>query len=657
MVVLSERIPLALGLALTSLAACSAECYAQSCDAGKNGTCRAQGAECSPIDPPFSGNQGICKTIGPKHELQCLCVPAPPPSTSSNNATVGNTLSAPIYVNLYWDATWDSDNPDMPKDALDDFTAALLRGSYFNGLAEYGVGSPSYAGGFLPHPSCERKAPNHAKFYASFDPTIIGFLQCELDNDHNVPQGSQVVYNIILPSGSLEDDGAVARLFGLDKFCLGGPKAWHFHQTPFSTEVQAAIILTGGVFTDLAVLVVLALVPGGPVYTISSADSRCGNFINNLAHEMVEAATDPFPPLSVILNGGTGEAVDICDDANAPASMPFVPPTSILSTKTGFPASRKFTTSSTISVPAFWSNANQTCVGLTGDTPAGRVTGGGTLPGRTALPIPNLPPLVTTSGNGATISFTISGQGFGALPSAITLPTSANLPYLAIQNNTQGWQAGNSLNGDSVNLNITSWSDTTITANGLIFSSGNNLVMKPNDNLTVWVCNPASGKCGATNFALQEPGTPELNLLVINSVPLHFNVLIDGKTVAAHTGGGVIGWQSLVPGGHLITEVPTDPGLFTPHFFGGCEAGKITLQTGDNQFCTVLNGFNPGCASGQHCCGSVGRFGCTPECVSNSVACNPLCPPNTNLNKCCEGPLATGECSVPCIKSPPQSCH
>src|SRR5262249_3683086 len=152
-----------------------------------------------------------------------------------------------------------------------------------------------------------------------------------------------------------------------------------------------------------------ALLPGGPVYTISSADSRCGNFINNLVHEMVEAATDPFPPLAVILNGGNGEIVDICDDENAPASMPFVPPTSVLPTRTGFPTSRRFTTSATISVPAYWSNEQQACLALTGETPTGRLPGGGTVPRQVSFPIRNLPLHVTTTGNGATISFTISG--------------------------------------------------------------------------------------------------------------------------------------------------------------------------------------------------------------------------------------------------------
>src|SRR5438477_734308 len=114
MLALPERIMLAFGVALMALASLSAEGYAQSCDAREDGTCLAPAAECNPIDLPFSGNQGICKTIGPKHDRQCLCVPAPPPSGPFANAIVGNALSAPVYVNLYWDATWDADNPTMP---------------------------------------------------------------------------------------------------------------------------------------------------------------------------------------------------------------------------------------------------------------------------------------------------------------------------------------------------------------------------------------------------------------------------------------------------------------------------------------------------------------------------------------------------------------
>ena len=59
----------------------------------------------------------------------------------------------------------------------------------------------------------------------------MGFLDCEL-RQGGIPQHSQVVYNIILPSGSIESD-----FFGADKFCVSSPAtAWHFHQTPYSPE-------------------------------------------------------------------------------------------------------------------------------------------------------------------------------------------------------------------------------------------------------------------------------------------------------------------------------------------------------------------------------------------------------------------------------------
>lgn len=551
-----------------------------------------------------------------------------------------------MFVNLYWDATWDTDNPSMTKQQLDTFTTALLSSSYFGHLSEYGVGAPSYAGGFLPAPLCPPKAPSSVGFYDPFNTSIIGFLQCELDHG-SVPQGSQVVYNVLLPggmpTGSIESD-----FFGADKFCAGGPAvAWHFHQTPYSAQAVLGIgagllgAATGGVQGALlALLGALGALQGGPLYTIVSADSRCGSFSHNLLHEMVEAASDPFPPPSVILNGGGGEVVDICDMMKGVLpSHPFVPPV-VPITNVSFPTSSGFTNAITIVVPQYWSNYGQTC--LTGFT-------------NTQTPV--LPKAnITMTGNGAAATFTLTGSGFGTLPPPLNVPTSAALPYIAVQDTTQGWQIGNSLNTDLVTLNTASWSNA-IVINGFNFTSGN-LIMKSNDNLTFWVCNPASGNCTSTDKSLTESGVPQLKVFIFNTgtVNLSYNVFVDGNKVAGPIAGGDTGWLALTPGIHTVTETQTSAGFITERFTGACDAtGKVTLNLGDNNTCSIINIASGACPTGQHCCSTpTTSAGCIPGCVPNATACQPLC--STGFNKCCGSALPNGRCDAACVKSPPQVC-
>jgi hypothetical protein len=613
---------------------------------GRKASCQHTGAGCDSGTGPGTGR---CTFQSDDGRCECVGKAIPPPPTITG--VVGNTLSSPVFVNLYWDATWDADNPTMTKQELDGFTVALLNSSYFGHLAEYGVGSPSFAGGFLPAPLCTQKAPPSVGFYDPVNASIIGFLQCELDHG-NVPQGSQVVYNVILPSGSLESD-----FFGLDKFCAGGPaSAWHFHQTPYSPQavigIGAALLgaATGGVQGALiALLGALGALQGGPLYTIESADSRCvPPFMHNLLHEMVEATSDPFPPPSVLLSGGGGEIVDICDLKGVLPSRPFVPPVPVLA-NLGFPASSSFTDALTgpIIVPQYWSNAGQQCfTGFTNNkTPSG-------------APGPVSPLKITTSGNGAASSFTITGIGFGTLPPPQTAPTSAALPYIAIQDTTQRWQIGNSLNSDTVTLNTASWSDTSIAINGFAFNSGN-LIMKPQDNLTVWVCNPASGDCGSGSIPLTESGAPQLKVIIANAsgVTLSYDISIDGTQVAGPlTDGGTTGWLPLASGNHTVTEKQTTPGLITSRFTGACNAtGQVTLNPGDNTICTIVNIASAGCPNGQHCCSTpTTSSGCPSGCVPNTTVCQPLCPAGTN--KCCGSALPNGKCSDACIKSPPASC-
>jgi hypothetical protein len=352
-------------------------------------------------------------------------------------------------------------------------------------------------------------------------------------------------------------------------------------------------------------------------------------------HEMVEATTDPFPPLSVVLGGGGGEIADLADDAHCTSMSPFVPPFFVpaLPARTAFPSFDQFT--GKISVSQYWSNAKHACT-----------TGSNT----TVPAVRN----VSTSGNGATLSIDISGSGFGTLPIGGT-----TLPYIAIQDRTQGWQAGNSLNHDAVGLNIASWTDGAITVNGFQFPFGN-LVMLPHDQLDVWVCNPSSGNCDGTTITLSESGEPELNVTVYNlpQVEMAFTVKIDGTQEGPVLGdGGSTGWHAEPAGTHVITEVPTTPGRFTATFTHGCNSlGSPTLKTGDNLLCTIVNVPNDGCSASQHCCGPVNsKVGCSTGCVSLSVACESLCPAGTN--KCCGRPGPNGRCDGACVNSPTQTCQ
>jgi hypothetical protein len=117
---------------------------------------------------------------------------------------------------------------------------------------------------------------------------------------------------------------------------------------------------------------------------------------------------------------------------------------------------------------------------------------------------PIIQPAPVLNGYGITMMLTITGTGFGSLPSSLGIPTNRLIPYLAVQDTSQRWGAGNSLDGASVGLNLTEWSGR-IAVNGFDKTSGN-LMMQPGDTLVIWVCNPASGKCDSKPVATP-PGT------------------------------------------------------------------------------------------------------------------------------------------------------
>ena len=434
---------------------------------------------------------------------------------------ISGAIASPFYVNLYWDATWDADNGGMglKQQSVDAAMQAVTGSTYFAGLSEYGVGSGGFGGSFLPNASCVQKPGATVGFYDPANPSLLGFLNCELQNENAIPQGDSVVYNIIMPQGTTESDSLGNFLGFSSPECSSGPGSsavsWHFHGSPYSIASDIGGVLGGVVGGVLGGIVGWAINPllvdvgaatgatvgavagfllamdleDGPYWTISSTSTTpldCGNYTHNLLHEVVETATDATPPLSVLTSGGNGEIVDFCDDKGTGCAGCLPPPTaqpspSWVPTST-LPADATLSpgTFASLQVPQYWSNAGQVCK-----------------PGFSSTTAPAVP-TVTMSGTFPAATIAISGSGFGAAPGTFAVPTSANLPYIGIQDTTQGWQAGNSLNADTLPMTVSSWSDTTIGISGFSPAAGSNLAMQSGDNLVVWVCNAASGACNST---------------------------------------------------------------------------------------------------------------------------------------------------------------
>jgi len=237
----------------------------------------------------------------------------------TKTALVNQPISSATVVNIYWDSSWDSDDPSLPMVTIDFVTQAIVGSSYVKGLSEYGVNAVSFAGGFLPDSHCPQKAPNQVGFYDPFNTSIAGFIQCEHDHGPAQLRQSGVVYNIILPPSSIESD------FWSQNFCTGpgSNAAWHYHGLEDS----------------------LPPFNGQPIYTIIQANSRCGTLFDSLFHEMVEAMTDPYPvDISIIpphINIATqNEIADLCEGKDV----------------------NMFLNAVSVMAPSYWSNKKQKCV-------------------------------------------------------------------------------------------------------------------------------------------------------------------------------------------------------------------------------------------------------------------------------------------------------
>jgi hypothetical protein len=268
----------------------------------------------------------------PAAELRC---PVPPARTT---ARIDGPLKTAVFMNIYWDSSWDANNPSLRRATIDSSLRAVIENGYFSGLSEYGGTSVSFAGSLLPNKHCTQRAPNRVGFYDPVNASIAGFIQCEHDNESSL-RAAHVVYNVILPQSSVESDA------WSDNFCSGPetPSAWHYHG-----------------------LEKISLIPpnlpfgGDPEYAIVMTNPKCfregGDVLVSILHEMVELLTDPSPvDISIIpphwRTDLSTEVADVCEEGK-PNSGPL--PVSVTD------AAGRFLVP--FDVATYWSNSRQQCV-------------------------------------------------------------------------------------------------------------------------------------------------------------------------------------------------------------------------------------------------------------------------------------------------------
>jgi hypothetical protein len=502
-----------------------------------------------------------------------------PSASAQKTAHIDSPIASPIFVNVYWDSNWDTDNPGMKKASLDAITQAITNSSYFKGLSEYGVTGASFAGGFLPEPACPKIAPNNVGFYDPVNTSIAGFVQCEHDNGPAILRQNSVIYNVLLPPSSVESD------FWSSNFCsgAGSPAAWHYHGLEDS----------------------FPFFNGPPIYTIVMSNARCGGtstLVPTLTHEMVEATTDPFPiDISIIpphISIQTeNEIADFCKGQDVPIFIN---------------ASNQTPLFTQISATTYWSNAMQKCVSFT-DT---------TTPSLTTVTIANW---------GSQTLVAASGSGFGAMPGQISLPSPA-LPYIEVVDRAHGWAAGDAINGDSAQVNIPNWSNTLVNGAGFV-SSGAMVNNVPGAPLQAWICNPNSLRCSsaATTAA---PGPYNPRLLVLDIVAgdfvgqadtfavLNGATTLTSNTVSSNCQSACVfqTLQTFTPGPYVITQKVTGSGVVKT-VANTCS--QVTLSLGEETSCRISNSGpsdpNSGCPVNFKCC-EPGTNKCS-KCVPSKTAC------------------------------------
>ncbi len=267
----------------------------------------------------------------------------------------GRVVPQPHIVNLFWDNDWNSNNPSSPSRAtINGFVQLMTASDYLDKANQYGVSRGYFHSEHESSTVCQTMRPSGATDFSSFQGWITCEVQSSIATGVPVPDDN-TIYAVFLPEG-VTITGAI----GATCFPTAAFHGWSALTVP-DPALIALGILSGFKIVGYPYIVIPAECAvraggGSPAATL--------DFVTQLfSHELLEAATDPFPPTGWIDNANssdlrkwmnTGEAADVCQpDASAPDGIPTAPvrlPNGLL-------------------VETYWSNLANGCVTVVDTTP------------------------------------------------------------------------------------------------------------------------------------------------------------------------------------------------------------------------------------------------------------------------------------------------
>ena len=272
--------------------------------------------------------------------------------TSLLPGITGRVIANPAVHALFWDRTWDADNPlALSQHNIQSQLNDLLASSYLTDAAQYGVGPATSTGGDTPSILCP--IPSLHGLLSTI--TLLPWITCEAGGSAlaltEIP-GSGGIGGLPLPDGlPLADDSTDYAVFLPPQAGIGinGNRSCTDFNAFHALTVVSQLRFEWEAFLP-AMVPAYQTVPF-MVEPIDCAGGTAVSAVQILSHELVESATDPLIGLGWINNRDfslrdpfgvlhTGEASDICEaDASQSTSV-----------------------AGSVPVDTYWSNSRSRCV-------------------------------------------------------------------------------------------------------------------------------------------------------------------------------------------------------------------------------------------------------------------------------------------------------